>query len=143
MNATIPAFPIQKSVILHTATGKEQALVDFYAQLARDGHTVTTLAEKARVGRASLTEVFNCRRTGKNTWKHILPLLSSEALSLLSQCSSWNRYAAHEWKWLLIERERKRIAGEHGKAVEILCAPRQSGPPYVTGGIRDLIRTLP
>lgn len=97
-------------ILVLTATGKELALVKFYEQLARDGLTVTMLAEKARVGRASLTEIFNGRRTGKNTWKHILPLLSSEALSQLELCSAWNEHASHEWKWLLIERERKRIA---------------------------------
>lgn len=77
-----------------TASGKEQALVDFYAQLARDGMTVSGLAKKARVGRAALTEVLNARRGGKHTWKHVIPLLSPTALSLLKQCSAWNKYAA-------------------------------------------------
>lgn len=93
------------TLILRTATGKEAALVKFYEQLGRDGLTVSSLAEKARVGRAALTEVFNGRRGGKNTWKHVLPLLSAEALSLLKQCSAWNQSAERAEAWLDYERK--------------------------------------
>lgn len=76
-----------------TASGKEQALVDFYAQLQREGLTATELAARARVGRAYLTRVFNGRVTGANTWKHVLGHLSPAALFRLKQCSAWNKYA--------------------------------------------------
>ncbi len=76
-----------------TASGKSEALVAFYRQLDRDGDTVTSLAARARVGRAALTEILNGRRSGAHTWKHVLPLLSPEALSLLKQCSAWNNHA--------------------------------------------------
>lgn len=79
--------------ILRTATGKEQALVDFYRQLERDGSNITDLAARARVGRCALTEIFNGRRPGKHTWKHVVPLLSPDALFLLKQCSAWNIHA--------------------------------------------------
>jgi hypothetical protein len=93
------------TTFLRTATGKEQALVNFYAQLARDGLTVSALAEKARVGRAALTEIFNGRRTGKNTWKHVRPLLNPQALSLLKQCSAWNKEAERAEAWLDYQRK--------------------------------------
>lgn len=88
--------------MIRTATGKEQALVDFYAQLSRDATarpgvfagTVTDLARQAKVGRAYLSRVFTRDVTGKNTWKHVLPLLSVEALFHLKQCSAWNGHAA-------------------------------------------------
>lgn len=84
-----------------TATGKEQALVDFYAQLRRDAEArpgiyprnATELAAWARVGRAYLVRVLNGGTTGANTWKHVLPLLSVEALFHLKQCSAWNIHA--------------------------------------------------
>jgi hypothetical protein len=90
--------------MIRTATGKEQALVDFYAQLARDAAvrpdvfagTVTELARQAKVGRAYLSRLFNCDVTGRNTWKHVLPLLSVEALFHLKQCSAWNSHATAE-----------------------------------------------
>ena len=76
-----------------TASGKEQALVEFYWQLRRDGMTAGELAQRARVGRTALTLIFNGRRCGRDTWKHVLPLLSATALYRLKQCSAWNRYA--------------------------------------------------
>jgi hypothetical protein len=90
--------------MIRTATGKEQALVDFYAQMARDAAarpevfagTVTGLARQANVGRAYLSRLFNCDVTGRNTWKHILPHLSVEALFHLKQCSAWNTHADAE-----------------------------------------------
>jgi hypothetical protein len=76
-----------------TASGKEQALANFYAQLKRDGMTATELARRAGVGRAYLIRVLNRDTSGRNTWKHILPLLSDEALFHLKQCSAWNEHA--------------------------------------------------
>lgn len=81
-----------------TASGKEQALVNFYAQLRRDGiPTVTVLAARTHVGRAHLARLLsaNCngRQTGRFTWKHILPVLSPAALFALKQCSAWNDWA--------------------------------------------------
>ena len=83
-----------RQTVQRTASGKEQALVDFYRQLLRDGLTVSELARRARVGRAALVEIFNGRRPGRHTWKHVLPVLSPEALSLLKLCSAWNDCAA-------------------------------------------------
>lgn len=81
------------STFVLTASGKEQALVKFYEQLKRDGMTATELARRAGVGRAYLTRVLNGRTTGRNTWKHVLPLLSPTALFHLKQCSAWNEHA--------------------------------------------------
>ena len=83
-------------IIERTATGKEKALVEFYTQLQRDGMNVTTLALRARVGRCALVQIFNGRRSGKHTWKHVFPLLSQEAVCHLKQCSAWNLYAEIE-----------------------------------------------
>lgn len=83
----------QKGVTL-TASGKEQALADFYAQLKRDNLTASELARRAAVGRAYLTRVLNGHETGANTWKHVLPHLSDAALFRLKQCSAWNTHAA-------------------------------------------------
>lgn len=82
--------------MIRTATGKEAALVAFYEQLSRDGMTVTDLSDRARVGRTNLTLLLNGRRSGKHTWKHVLPLLSKKALFLLKQCSAWNTTAEKE-----------------------------------------------
>jgi hypothetical protein len=83
-----------------TASGKEKALVEFYRQLAKDGHngywraaTVSVLAVQAKVGRAHLAQVLTGARPGKNTWQRILPLLSERSLFLLRQCSAWNEHA--------------------------------------------------
>lgn len=76
-----------------TPSGKEAALVDFYAQLRRDGLTVCELARRARVGRTALTLILNGHRSGRHTWKHLLPQLSEAALSQLKQCSAWNTHA--------------------------------------------------
>lgn len=86
-----------------TASGKEQALVKFYAQLARDAAarpgvfpgTVTELAARARLGRTTLTLMLNGSRTGRQSWKHVLPHLSVSALFHLKQCSAWNSHAEH------------------------------------------------
>lgn len=82
--ATIPS---------RTASGKEQAFVDFQNQLDRDGLTIGDLAELARVGRSHLEQVFHGKRTGLQTWKHVIPLLSKVALLHLKQCSAWNTHA--------------------------------------------------
>lgn len=82
--------------MIRTASGKEQALVDFYAQLAREGTNVTDLARRARVGRTALTLLFNGRRNGQRTWRLVLPLLSPAALFHLKQCSAWNAFASEE-----------------------------------------------
>ena len=84
---------IATATVTRTASGREQALVDFYRQLGRDGHTVTSLAEAARVGRAHLERVLNGHLSGRHTWKHVLPLLSEAALCHLKRCSTWNEYA--------------------------------------------------
>lgn len=98
-----------------TASGKEQALVDFYQQLSRDGiGSVTELARKARVGRAALCQVLNGKRDGAQTWKHIIPLLSADALILLKQCSAWNIHAKNALTDLVIERSGQRLV----KAIE-------------------------
>lgn len=75
------------------ASGKERALANFYAQLKRDGMTATALARRAGVGRAYLSRVLNCDTSGRNTWKHVLPVLSEQALFHLKQCSAWNEHA--------------------------------------------------
>lgn len=80
-------------IVVRTASGKEKSLVDFYAQLRRDGLNVSELAKKARVDRAALTEILNGARNGRNTWKHVVPHLSPKALLLLQQCSAWNDFA--------------------------------------------------
>jgi hypothetical protein len=88
--------------MIRTATGKELALQKFYDQLAADAAarpdvypgTATELARRAKVGRAYLSRVFTCDVSGKNTWKHVLPHLSVNALFQLKQCSAWNGYAA-------------------------------------------------
>lgn len=77
-----------------TASGKEQALVEFIDQLGRDGMTVTDLAELARVGRSHLEQMLHGHRAGRCTWRHIIPLLSNDAVFLLEQCSAWNKHAA-------------------------------------------------
>jgi hypothetical protein len=94
--------------MIRTATGKEQALVDFYAQMARDASarpgiyagSATELARLARVGRPHLARLFaggsQGRQSGRFTWKHVLPLLSVEALCALKQCSAWNTHAEAE-----------------------------------------------
>lgn len=88
-----------------TATGKEQALQNFYDQLARDeadrpalfAGTVTQLAFRAGVGRCHLARILSgkCvgRQSGRHTWKHVLPHLSFQALCALAQCSAWNIHA--------------------------------------------------
>lgn len=81
------------AAIARTASGKEAALVAFYDQLDRDGMTLGDLAAISRVGRCHLTELLHGRRTGRNTWKHVIPLLSNEAVFLLKQCSAWNSFA--------------------------------------------------
>lgn len=86
--------------MIRTPSGKEKALVDFYAQMARDGiPTVVELAKRARVGRAHLARLLaggsETRASGRHTWKHVLPLLSPKALCALKQCSAWNTWAAH------------------------------------------------
>lgn len=78
-----------------TASGKEAALVAFYGQLRRDGLTVTDLAVLSKVGRTTLTLMLNGERSGRQSWKHVIPLLSNEALFRLKQCSAWNDHA--EW----------------------------------------------
>lgn len=80
--------------LVRTASGKEAALVAFYRQLARDGLTVTRLAAAARISRTTLTLMFNGARTGKQSWKHVLPRLSADAVFHLKQCSAWNIHAA-------------------------------------------------
>lgn len=77
-----------------TASGKEAALVEFQRQLRRDGMTVSDLAALSRVGRTTLTLMLNGSQSGRQTWKHVIPLLSNEALFRLKQCSAWNNYAA-------------------------------------------------
>lgn len=84
----IATAPMQR-----TASGKEAALVEFYRQLSLDGYTVTELADFAKIGRTTLTLMFNGTRTGRQSWKHVIPLLSNEALFRLKQCSAWNHYA--------------------------------------------------
>ncbi len=76
-----------------SASGKEQALVDFYDELDREGLTVSFLAELAHVGRSHLEQVFNGQRAGRNTWKHVIPMLGNKSLFLLKQCSAWNTHA--------------------------------------------------
>jgi len=80
-------------MIIRTASGKEAALVAFYQQLGRDGMTVGDLAAYARISRPQLTLMFNGHRTGRQSWKHVIPLLSKEALFRLKQCSAWNNFA--------------------------------------------------
>lgn len=82
-----PSYP-------RTASGKEAALVAFYRQIRRDGLTVGDLARLANIGRTTLTLMLNGARTGRQSWKHVIPLLSNEALFHLKQCSAWNNYAA-------------------------------------------------
>lgn len=82
------------ATVTRTASGKEQALVDFYRQLRRDGLSVSALARRAFVGRAHLTQVLNGKREGRETWKHVLPALSDAAVFQLKQCSAWNEHAA-------------------------------------------------
>jgi len=76
-----------------TASGKEQALVDFYRQLARDGFTVSRLADHVRIGRTTLSQMFHGKYTGRNSWKHVVPYLSDAALFHLRHCSAWNSHA--------------------------------------------------
>ncbi len=88
-----------------SASGKEQALVDFYAQIARDAAarpeafagTATELAAKARIGRCHLARLIGGnsagRHSGRDTWKHVIPHLSFQALCALAQCSAWNIHA--------------------------------------------------
>lgn len=84
---------MSQEILIRTATGKEAALVAFYNQLKLEGTNATELAKSARVGRAYLTRVLNAHKSGVNTWKHVVPLLSSAALFLLKQCSAWNSHA--------------------------------------------------
>lgn len=110
-----------------TATGKEQALVDFYAQLRRDAEArpgvfprnASELAARAKVGRAYLARVLNCDTTGANTWKHVLPLLSVEALFHLKQCSAWNIYAERALAALVRE-----TTGASPVRTDLLRSPR-------------------
>lgn len=89
-----------------TASGKEQALVDFYTQLKRDGiRGATELAHRAGVGRAYLSRVLNGHETGKNTWKHIMPHISEGALFYLKHCSAWNVDAESAWDVVCVKRE--------------------------------------
>lgn len=92
-----------------TASGKERALVEFYAQLGRDAAarpavfagTVTDLAGQARIGRTTLTLMLNGARSGRQSWKHVLPHLSVEALFRLKQCSAWNTHAERALEWMI------------------------------------------
>lgn len=93
-------------IIQQTATGKEQALVDFYGQLKRDAAArprvfagdVTSLARQARVGRCHLSRLLSNgsigRQSGRDTWKHVVPHLSIDALCVLARCSAWNTHVA-------------------------------------------------
>lgn len=80
--------------LTRSASGKEQALVNFHRQLRRDGLTVSSLAKRAFVGRTQLTLMLNGTRSGRQSWKHVIPCLSDAALFHLKQCSAWNNYAA-------------------------------------------------
>jgi hypothetical protein len=97
-----------------TASGKESALVAFLAQLDRDGFTVTDLAAVARVGRSNLEQALNGARNGRHTWKHVIPLLSNEALFLLKQCSAWNNFASEA---MTVSQARWLASAERGAAV--------------------------
>lgn len=93
------------SVIL-TASGKDQALVQFYEQLKRDGiRNATELARRAGVGRAYLSRALNGRVTGKNTWKHVMPHISASSVFHLKLCSAWNATAAAAWAEVCTKRE--------------------------------------
>lgn len=81
------------ATITRTASGKEQALVDFINQLGRDGMTISDLASLARIGRSHLEQMLHGKRSGRQSWKHVIPLLSKEALFHLKQCSAWNTFA--------------------------------------------------
>lgn len=74
---------------------KESALVEFHRSLRPLGG-VGGLAELARVGRSHLCQVLAGDRSGINTWKRILPLLSDSQVMALTQCGCWNESAAVE-----------------------------------------------
>lgn len=88
------------ATITRTASGKEAALVRFYRQLAADAAarpdvfpgTVAELAARAGVGRTTLTLMLNGQRSGRQSWRFVLPLLSIPALFHLKQCSAWNNH---------------------------------------------------
>jgi hypothetical protein len=99
------------ATITRTASGKEAALVQFYRQLAADAAarpvvfagTVLELAKQTRIGRTTLILMLNGDRTGKHSWKHLLPYLSVPALFHLKLCSAWNIHAEEALAAMLAE----------------------------------------
>lgn len=80
--------------VLRTASGKEAALEAFRHALKRnEGMTFGDLAAHANVGRTHLSQVLTGKRSGRQTWKHVISLIGNETLFHLKQCSAWNSHA--------------------------------------------------
>lgn len=75
---------------------KEFALVEFHRSIRSLGG-VSGLAASARVGRAHLCQVLAGDRSGLQTWKRILPLLTDSQIEGLTRCRCWNESARAEW----------------------------------------------
>jgi hypothetical protein len=66
---------------------------------------ISDLAMRARVGRSHLTQVMQGQRRGRNTWKHVLPLLTDAQVFQLKQCATWNPELETMWKETKAARE--------------------------------------
>ena len=55
------------------------------------------------IGRTTLELMLNGHQSGRQSWKHVLPVLSVSALFRLKQCSAWNMHADRALEQLIKE----------------------------------------
>lgn len=79
-------------------------LVEFYRWLHAwpgpngGGCTQLDLANEIFVGRTHLSQVLSGQREGRRTWARLVKVMPEEGLSLLRQCSAWNKHAEAAWQ---------------------------------------------
>jgi len=58
---------------------------------------ITKLVAAARIGRCHFEQMLSGERTGRQSWKHVMPHLEEAEVFHLKQCSAWNNYAEAAW----------------------------------------------
>lgn len=80
------------------------------------------LADLIMTNRAHLSQVLTGKRTGVHTWRRLVKVLPEEGLSLLRQCSAWNKYADAALAKRREEERQSQILQQMGKAKERITA---------------------
>lgn len=76
------------------------------------------LAEFIMTNRTHLSQVLTGKRSGAHTWRRLVKVLPEEGLSLLRQCSAWNKYAEAALTKRREEERQSQILQEIGKTKE-------------------------